>query len=136
MKGIAAVAAVGSLLATTVQAQDGVRFDIKRRQHNVLPRVARRSESTLPVSLANNVENGAYFVDVSMGTPPQNLSLQLDTGSSDTWAPLTSASICQQSAGNPQGCSFGACMHIPLFFKKNPNLMASLRAHVLMCYIC
>ena len=122
MKGITAVAAVGTLLATTIQAHDAVvHLDIERRQHNVLPRLARRSNSSLPVSLDNNVQNGGYFVNVSMGTPPQQLTLQLDTGSSDTWAPSISAPICQQSQGNPRGCFFGACMHIPLERKEQFN---------------
>ena len=36
----------------------------------------------------------AYWVNITVGTPPQNLAVQLDTGSSDLWIPASSAPIC------------------------------------------
>lgn len=41
-----------------------------------------------------------YIANVSIGNPPQNLSLQLDTGSSDLWVPSVNSDLCAQG-----GCS-------------------------------
>jgi len=44
-----------------------------------------KSKRQEPVSLAN-VQNGTqYVISFSIGTPPQPVSIQLDTGSSETW---------------------------------------------------
>ena len=57
-----------------------------------------------PVTLAGGTfpEYEMYTVDVSLGTPPQNFTLQLDTGSSDLAVPLAG---CQQ--GQQTKCTFG-----------------------------
>ncbi|KAK3494947.1 aspartic peptidase domain-containing protein, partial [Neurospora hispaniola] len=38
---------------------------------------------------------GGYYVNVTIGTPGRNLSLHLDTGSSDTWVNSPSSILCQ-----------------------------------------
>lgn len=55
-------------------------------------------------SLLNNITNGAYVTTIKVGSPEQTLTLQVDTGSSDTWLPSTQAQICQTG-----GCFFGSC---------------------------
>jgi hypothetical protein len=37
------------------------------------------------VTLGNAVSQGLYYVNASVGTPKQNIALQIDTGSSDVW---------------------------------------------------
>ena len=62
-----------------------------------------RRQKTLKVDITN--EEILYFINVTIGTPPQPFSLQLDTGSSDIWIPATTADVCVQT---PERCSFGA----------------------------
>ena len=103
---LSAAAAILSLAVPSLAepAVLGVSFkkDI-RRDSTHLHRLARRQNS-----ISATIENAdlLYLINVTIGTPPQPFSLQLDTGSSDIWVPATNAQICQQ---NPQGCEvFGA----------------------------
>lgn len=94
--------------AFSVAASGVVAFDFTKTRMNArdlpslgtrYPNIARR---------ANTVQSGItnelllYFINVTVGTPPQPLSLQLDTGSSDIWFPAASSNICQQD------CQFGS----------------------------
>lgn len=42
-----------------------------------------------------------YMVDVEIGTPPQNISLDIDTGSSDTWVRWVNNPLCKSG---PRAC--------------------------------
>lgn len=37
-----------------------------------------------------------YMVNITVGTPPQNLSLSLDTGSSDIWVNIPNSTYCEK----------------------------------------
>ncbi|KIM92830.1 hypothetical protein OIDMADRAFT_98547, partial [Oidiodendron maius Zn] len=50
-------------------------------------------------SLFNNQSSGAYLAQVSVGTPPQQISLQIDTGSTDVWMLSVSTDLCQMTGG-------------------------------------
>lgn len=56
------------------------------------PRLTKRA--TLTESLVNNVTEGGYYASVSVGTPAQNLTMVLDTGSSDAWVIAADADLC------------------------------------------
>ena len=121
MKGHGA-AAIGGLLATLVLADntDGVvQWGIQQRQAppSSTTRIRRRA-STFEEVISNQEARGGYFASCRMGTPAQDLTLQLDTGSSDIWVPDSQARVC--AARGTQGCDLGSCMpkrpytHIPL----------------------
>ncbi|KAK3393562.1 aspartic peptidase domain-containing protein [Podospora didyma] len=107
MKGSATVA-VASILAGWVRAkgQNGVvQWDIQKR---VLPQdllKVRKRASTYEEAITNEEARGGYFATCRLGTPGQDLTLQLDTGSSDIWVPDSNAEVCRQT-GSGQ-CTFG-----------------------------
>lgn len=83
-------------LASTASA-DVVAIPVKRNTPGSLGR--RRSphlskRATVTESLINNVTAGGYYATVSVGTPGQDLTLVLDTGSSDAWVVSADASLC------------------------------------------
>lgn len=63
-----------------------------------------RRDGTVLTSLANNADL-QYLANISIGTPPQDFIVQLDTGSSDLWIPSAQSDLCRT-----QDCSTtGAC---------------------------
>lgn len=109
MKG--ATLAAGALLATAAQAAgvDGVvQWDIAKRQ-GPGPKLNKRASSTAQTDIANKQMVGGYFAECKVGTPPQTLTLQLDTGSSDIWVPSSKAQVCTQKSQSSSGCTMGTC---------------------------
>ncbi|KAJ8127100.1 hypothetical protein O1611_g6536 [Lasiodiplodia mahajangana] len=80
--------ATGSLLASVASAQ-----------------VVQRADGTVVEVISNEKMRGGYFASCSVGTPAQQLTLQLDTGSSDIWVPASTASVCGPQG---QGCALGS----------------------------
>lgn len=97
------VAAVPALLTPTVQAVGFVQWDIHKRHH---PQYAlgRRAAGFQQETINNSVARGGYFATCTLGTPGQNVILQLDTGSSDIWVPWNQASVCSSDR-----CTLGTC---------------------------
>ncbi|EPE27429.1 Acid protease [Glarea lozoyensis ATCC 20868] len=63
---------------------------------------------TVQVSLTNALTQGLYFANISVGTPAQQLMVQIDTGSSDVWVPASGASVCSEPASQGGGCDGGS----------------------------
>ncbi|ERF75846.1 hypothetical protein EPUS_01212 [Endocarpon pusillum Z07020] len=79
-----------------------VGFPFHKEVRRDVPHLHRRQES-VEVVIGN--AQILYYVNVTIGTPPQPFSLQLDTGSSDIWVPSTESDICTQSR---RACQVGA----------------------------
>ncbi|RYP48888.1 hypothetical protein DL768_005312 [Monosporascus sp. mg162] len=94
-----------SLLASFTNAQV-VQWDIARRERLGLELDTRRARSIEEV-IANDKLNGGYFATCKVGTPGQDVTLQLDTGSSDIWVPASSSGICMKSSSS-RGCVLGS----------------------------
>ena len=95
-----------SLLVSAASAQV-VQWDIQRR-NNPAPRLGRRADNSVEEVISNERMRGGYFATCTVGTPAQELTLQLDTGSSDIWVPASEASVCEESSQGG-GCTFGSC---------------------------
>ncbi|KAJ6021377.1 hypothetical protein N7540_006881 [Penicillium herquei] len=91
---LAALAALPCANAITLQRRDDpavLSLPVTRsdRSHAL----QKRSSKTASTSLYN-VGNMYYMVNITLGTPPQNLSLSLDTGSSDIWVNVPNSTYC------------------------------------------
>lgn len=53
-----------------------------------------RMRATVIEELANNFTGQSYMATVTVGTPSQDISLAIDTGSSDTWVLSSKADLC------------------------------------------
>ena len=109
----AALAAVFTLCLTHIDAaavpNGVVKFDMRHKHLPKTPsaREHLRRDATINRHLRLNnhwVPQGGYFIDVSVGTPPQNLEVLLDTGSSNLFLPSANAPRCVTYT-----CPGGAC---------------------------
>lgn len=106
----AIVLAAGACFARLVGAnnpQGVVAWNIERRKAPT--KGLHRRASTFEEVITNELQRGGYFATCSVGSPGQNLTLQLDTGSSDTWVPHPDAKACKDTQSNPEGCTYGTC---------------------------
>jgi Eukaryotic aspartyl protease len=76
-----------------------------------------RRQNVVNADLTNEVL--LYFINVTVGTPGQPFSLQLDTGSSDIWFPSANSDVC---ASFEEGCAFGSYNSAASSTYANPNL--------------
>ncbi|KAH0538745.1 hypothetical protein FGG08_004699 [Glutinoglossum americanum] len=74
-----------------------VQFGIERREVGspVERDRLRRRDSSQTIQQVLDNELTLYFANVTMGTPPQNLRLHIDTGSSDLWTNSASSRLCR-----------------------------------------
>lgn len=97
-----------SLLAlTNAQFQLGIQ---RRERSAASPRdlATNRRRGIVQAALTNAEGAGLYFANITVGTPPQKLEVQIDTGSSDVWIPASSAATCDPDSetGGCEGGSF------------------------------
>lgn len=121
-----AITATATLLPWTAIASPKVvnmDFVKTRISQNSLQRRA----GTVNTPLTNN-NDLQYLANISVGTPPQQFVVQIDTGSSDLWIPATRSDLCQI-----QDCSqTGACKRrYPLRTRRatNRSRQSTLRRH-------
>lgn len=72
-----------------VSVSKGRRKETRTESSRLNRRFRKEKASFIPERL-KNVDNFLYYGTISMGTPPQNLVVDFDTGSGDIWLPSTS----------------------------------------------
>lgn len=77
---------------------------VKQRFHH---ESSLHKRDTLSLAALNNITGGGYYAEFQVGTPGQNISFQLDTGSSDTWLNSDETDLCNSRAKQE---AIGPCM--------------------------
>jgi hypothetical protein len=77
-----------------VSAQ-AVKLDFWKNKPPHRSTLARRSDDDVGSPVTGDYWRVQYFINVTIGTPPQIFSLTLDTGSSDTWVPSADSWGCE-----------------------------------------
>ena len=89
-------AALLALTTSRALAQSVVQFELNKLLPGIHlgmpPAVGRRAFYTEDV--ANNLTGGGYYATVSVGSPGQDMTMVLDTGSSDVWVVSYKADLC------------------------------------------
>jgi len=73
------------LASATAEAPKVVQMQTFRHRREIVPETLLKRANPLEVTLGNAPTIGLYYVNASVGTPPQGISLLIDTGSSDIW---------------------------------------------------
>src|SRR6266487_4464949 len=82
-------------IAQIAMADRVLRMDIQKPERSIVDMRGRlRARNSVLEPLANEQVQGGYYATVSIGTPGQSISLQIDTGSSDVWVPSSTAMLC------------------------------------------
>ncbi len=91
-----------SAVISVIASPKVVSFPFNKEVRRDVPHLHRRAKSA-----GVTIDNGQilYLINITIGTPPQPFSLQLDTGSSDIWVPSTRSDVCTQTR---QACQLGA----------------------------
>ncbi|MCJ1276919.1 hypothetical protein MMC21_004726 [Puttea exsequens] len=103
MKNTSLLALAGFLASTNAlrlverDSPNVVGLDLYRRfvkEPHKRDALRRRQNSETVQATLDNAET-LYYANVSIGTPPQNIRLHIDTGSSDLWTNVDDSEICQ-----------------------------------------
>lgn len=98
-------------LSSYAAALNVVSVSIQKVSNTELIRRGLSPRATITESILNNASGGSYMANVNIGTPPQAISLVIDTGSSDVFSLSYQADECTNArlAAKYGGCTGGLC---------------------------
>jgi hypothetical protein len=97
-----------------------------RRRHDAPFESTRKRQGTVETPDINYQTELLYIVELLIGTPPQPMYVQLDTGSSDLVVETDVSDICSTAPPNP--CTnFGACKSSVSMWKQIANSCQMMR---------
>ena len=93
---------------TLATAPKVVGYDFAKVKRELPPQKLQRRDGGVSVDVIND-DRVLYLVNISVGTPPQPMSVQLDTGSSDLWIPSIDSTICRDGfCGEAGSCKLNS----------------------------
>lgn len=92
-------------------------YDFAKVKRELPTQKLEQRDGGVTVNLVN--DQIMYLVNISVGTPPQAMSVQLDTGSSDLWVPSVNSTLCKENHCGQAGscklshypCHYTHCMN-------------------------
>ncbi|RAO71246.1 uncharacterized protein BHQ10_007258 [Talaromyces amestolkiae] len=79
-------------------------FPVQRRRDTNLGRLQERAATASSPLGIQNSEYPAFFCNISLGTPPQQVEAQLDTGSSYLFVIASNSSACTETSSDSEKC--------------------------------
>lgn len=115
MPSLSSLILLSSTILAATATEGTIRWDIQKNiaseeaqlKARALGLRRRASGNTVQADLGNAEQAGLYYANVTIGSPAQEVSLQIDTGSSDVWVPSSQARLCEDFEAG--GCSGGSC---------------------------
>lgn len=77
-------------------------YDFAKVKRKIPSQTLERRDGGVSANLVND-DKVEYLVNISIGTPPQPMSVQLDTGSSDLWVPSVDLDLCKKGGCGEAG---------------------------------
>lgn len=114
---IATAASLAAPLTSAIQLRPRtdsprvVGLDIERRHlpaNEIVPRDRARLRKRQTVEQTLDNQDTLYFANLTLGTPPQDIRLHIDTGSSDLWVNVPDSSLCESGANACEGGTYDA----------------------------
>lgn len=102
----------GATLASLASAVDTrhisgvVHLPIKKNRAVEAAQIQKRQSNSSVVQVGLDNALMLYYAEAAVGTPPQRVNLQIDTGSSDTWVVYSGNPVCASRACDQGTCKF------------------------------